>query len=153
MGRVLAGLLLVPAAATLWTAWGRLAAVAPGLWPAWLRFGAGAAWFGPGTAVAAGPAPGTVIVVGAGALAVNLGCAALLARHRGAGGSLVRAAFLSARNDAVANVAMVAAGTVTAAWPSAWPDLAMGLGIAALNADAAREVWQAAGAEATGTRL
>jgi len=29
-------------------------------------------------------------------------------------------------------------------WVSAWPDLIVGLGIAAMNADAAREVWQAA---------
>lgn len=32
-------------------------------------------------------------------------------------------------------------------WPSAWPNLIVGLGIAALNADAAREVWTAARAE------
>jgi Co/Zn/Cd efflux system component len=51
-------------------------------------------------------------------------------------------AFLSARNDAVANVAIIAAGLVTAAlWASAWPDLIVGLGIAVTNADAAREVW------------
>jgi hypothetical protein len=35
---------------------------------------------------------------------VILFCAFLLARHRHGGGSLIRAAFLSARNDAVANV-------------------------------------------------
>jgi Co/Zn/Cd efflux system component len=32
-------------------------------------------------------------------------------------------------------------------WASAWPDLIVGLSIAALNADAAREVWQTARAE------
>jgi Co/Zn/Cd efflux system component len=68
----------------------------------------------------------------------------MLARHRGSGGSLTRAAFLSSRNDAFANVAIIAAGLVTAWTASAWPDLAVGLGIAALNADAAREVWSAA---------
>ena len=41
-------------------------------------------------------------------------------------------------------VAIIAAGLVTAWTASAWPDLAVGLGIAALNADAAREVWGAA---------
>jgi Co/Zn/Cd efflux system component len=56
--------------------------------------------------------------------------------------------FLSARNDALANVAIIAAGLVTAfLWPSTWPDLLVGLGIAALNADAARGVWQAARVE------
>ena len=54
------------------------------------------------------------------------------------------AAFLSARNDAVANVAIIATGFVTAYTLSAWPDLIVGLAIAAINADAAREVWEAA---------
>jgi len=29
-------------------------------------------------------------------------------------------------------------------WRSAWPDLIVGLGIAAMNVDAAREIWSAA---------
>ena len=65
--------------------------------------------------------------------------------YRHHSGSLTRAAFLSARNDALANVAIIVAGLVTAvAWHSAWPDLIVGLAIAAMNADAAREVWSAA---------
>jgi Co/Zn/Cd efflux system component len=68
----------------------------------------------------------------------------LLVRFRSHAGSLTRAAFLSARNDAYANVAIILAGLVTAATLSAWPDLIVGLGIAVLNADAAREVVQAA---------
>jgi Co/Zn/Cd efflux system component len=59
-------------------------------------------------------------------------------------GSLTRAGFLSARNDVLANVAIIAAGFVTAYTLSGWPDLIVGLGIAAMNADAAREVWSAA---------
>ena len=67
------------------------------------------------------------------------------------GGSLTRAAFLSARNDAFANLAIIAAGFVTAVlWTSAWPDLIVGLGIAAMNADAAREEWTAAREEHRG---
>src|SRR3954451_82018 len=51
----------------------------------------------------------------------------MLARYRAHGGSLTRAAFLSARNDALANVAIIAAGLVTAVlWQSAWPDLIVG---------------------------
>lgn len=119
---VLAGLLLVPAAATLWTAWGKLSAPVV-------------------------PDPALLALAGLGALAVNLTCAAMLARHRRHGGSLAKAAFLSARNDALANLAIMAAGFVTVAWPSAWPDVAVGLGIAALNADAAREVWTSARTE------
>lgn len=120
VGMALAAILLLPGIATLWTAWEK---------------------FGVPTV----PAPGALTVTGIGALAVNLLCALLLARQRHASGSLTRAAFLSARNDAAANVAIIAAGLVTAfVWRSAWPDLIVGLGIAALNADAAREVWQAA---------
>jgi Co/Zn/Cd efflux system component len=123
VGMALAVLLCVPAMATLWTAW--------------QKFGHPAA-----------PDPMRLSLVGAGALVVNMSCAMLLARHRHRAGSLTKAAFLSARNDVLANVAIVAAGLATAGlWRSAWPDLIVGLGIAFMNADAAREVWMAARAE------
>ena len=119
LGMVLAGILLVPGLATLWTVWRQFS-------------------------LPVVPDPASLSWTGAGALAVNLTCAFLLARYRHAGGSLSKAAFLSARNDALANIAIVAAGVVTALAPSAWPDLVVGLGIAALNAGAAREVFSAA---------
>lgn len=122
VGMLLAGILLVPGLATLWTAWDKFVAPLP-------------------------PAPLPLSLAGAGALGVNLGCAALLARFRSVGGSLTRAAFLSARNDAIANVAIVAAGLGTGASGSAWPDLVVGLGIFLMNLDAAREVFEAARAE------
>lgn len=123
VGMALAGLLLVPAAATLWTAW--------------VKFGQPVA-----------PAPVPLTLAGLGAFGVNLGCALLLARVRTTGGSLGRAAFLSARNDVFANIAIVAAGLATASvWRTAWPDLIVGLSIAAVNAGAAHEVWEAARAE------
>ena len=56
-------------------------------------------------------------------------------------------AFLSARNDALANLAIIGAGLATAATLSAWPDVVVGLGIFLLNLDAAREVLEAARAE------
>jgi Co/Zn/Cd efflux system component len=74
----------------------------------------------------------------------------LLASFRNQGGSLTKAAFLSARNDALANVAIVIGGGLTALTRSAWPDLVIGLLIAALNAGAAHEVWEAANGEADG---
>jgi Co/Zn/Cd efflux system component len=83
-------------------------------------------------------------LAGVGALLVNLSCAGLLARYRAHGGSLTRAAFLSARNDTLANVAIIAAADATMLTASAWPDLVVGLGIAVMNADAAREVYAAA---------
>jgi Co/Zn/Cd efflux system component len=120
VGMLLAGILLVPGLATLWTAWDKL--MKP-----------------------VAPEPLALSMTGAGALAVNATCAALLARYRAEGGSLTRAAFLSARNDACANIAIIAAGLFTATlWASAWPDIIVGLGIACLNFDAAREVWDAA---------
>ena len=122
LGMALAGVLLIPSAATLWIVWIKLN-------------------------LPATPNPVSLTATGAGALAVNATCALLLARHRRSGGSMLRAAFLSARNDVLANIAIIAGGLVTAAYPSPWPDLTVGLGIAALNATAAREVWQAARAE------
>lgn len=121
LGMVLAAILLVPGFATLWTAWQKL----------WL-------W------LPLPPAPIPLTVTGLGALAVNVTCALILARHRHHSGSLTRAAFLSARNDAFANIAIILAGLATAALASGWPDIVVGLGIAALNADAAREVYEAA---------
>jgi Co/Zn/Cd efflux system component len=90
------------------------------------------------------PEPVTLSLVGAGALAVNLTCALILARFREHSGSLTKAAFLSARNDAFANVAIIAAGLATLYVRNAWPDLIVGLAIAAVNAGAAREVFEAA---------
>jgi Co/Zn/Cd efflux system component len=122
LGMVLAAIILVPAIATLWTAW--------------QNFSSGLV-----------PAPVPLTITGAGALAVNFVCARLLAPYRTAGGSLTRAAFLSARNDVIANIAIIAAGLLTAATASHWPDLIVGLGIAALNAGAAHEVYEAARGE------
>ena len=67
-----------------------------------------------------------------------------LARFRDRGGSLTRAAFLSARNDVFANFAIIGAGFATVGTASAWPDLAVGLAIFWMNLGAAREVYAAA---------
>ncbi len=107
------------------------------LWTAWEKFGDPVA-----------PAPVPLTLAGAGALAVNLTCALMLVRFRHHGGSLTKAAFLSARNDVFANLAIIAAGLVTSYLISAWPDLIVGLGIVILNAGAAKEVYQAAVEEA-----
>src|SRR5262249_3242103 len=53
------------------------------------------------------PAAGPLSLTGLGALAINLFCALLLARYRAHRGSLTRAAFLSPRNDALANIAII----------------------------------------------
>ena len=99
LGMALAAILLVPGAATLWMAWEKFS-------------------------VPVAPDAVSLSLTGLGALAVNLSCAVMLARYRHHGGSLTKAAFLSARNDAFANLAIIAAAIVTASlWRSAWPDL------------------------------
>jgi Co/Zn/Cd efflux system component len=122
VGMGLAGILLVPALATLWALWSKFQLPTP-------------------------PAPLPLTVTGFGAMLVNFGCAMLLMRYRHHGGSLTRAAFLSARNDVFANIAIVIAGAATAMTHAAWPDIVVGVGIMLINADAAREVWQAARSE------
>jgi Co/Zn/Cd efflux system component len=123
VGTTLALLLLVPGVATAWMAWSKFHAPLP-------------------------PAELPLSLAGLGALAVNVSCAYLLVSVRNVAGSLSRAAFLSARNDAYANVAIVLAAAVTAFWASAWPDLIVGIGIFLLNLGAAHEVFEAARKEA-----
>lgn len=122
LGMALSAILLAPALGLLWALWQKFTAPAP-------------------------PEPFALSLTGLGALAVNLLCAYVLARFRNHAGSLTRAAFLSARNDAIANVAIIAAGLVTAWTGSIWPDVVVGIGIAIMNLDAAREVWEAARGE------
>jgi Co/Zn/Cd efflux system component len=98
VGMLLAAILMVPAVATLWTAWNKFN-------------------------LPVAPEPMPLTLTGAGACIINFSCAYLLAHRRTHGGSLTRAAFLSARNDVIANLAIMAAGLVTAfLWRSAWPD-------------------------------
>ena len=122
VSKVLAGIILIPGLATVWMAWQKFAAPMP-------------------------PAPLPLSLTGAGALLVNFVCALILVRVHHHGGSLGLAAFLSARNDVLANAAIILAGLVTGYTVSVWPDLLVGLGIAIINAGAAREVYRAAGKE------
>jgi len=122
VGMILAGFLLAPALALVWALWSKFTSPVP-------------------------PEPFLLGVTGLGALVINLMCAFMLSRYRHHSGSLTKAAFLSARNDALANIAIVGAGIVTGLYPSVWPDAVVGVGIAYLNIDAAKEVWEAARAE------
>jgi len=99
------------------------------------------------------PAVIPLSVTAAGALLVNLACAAILVSHRNKGGSLASAAWLSARNDAFANLAILAAAAVAIGWDSGWPDIIVGVGIAYLNADAGLKVWRAASRERLEAKL
>lgn len=115
----LAGLILLPAVAALWTAIHRI-----------LEGGT--------------PQPLVLGATGAGALVVNLVCALLLMRLRSGHGSLGRGAWLAARNDALADVLIIAAGAVMLVWASPVPDIVVGLMIATVNAGAAAEVFREA---------
>lgn len=119
---LLAAILLAPALAFVWALWSKFSSPVP-------------------------PEPLSLGITGLGALAINLSCAFMLSRYRYHSGSLTKAAFLSARNDALANVAIMGAGIATGLHPSVWPDVVVGLGIACMNIDAAKEVWEAARTE------
>lgn len=118
-GRVMAIVICVPAVAAVWEAVEKFSApTAPDV--GWLI----------GTA-------GTAAVV-------NALCAWLLARFRHEAGAMTKAAWLAARNDVVANLAVIVMGVVTLSWRSGWPDIVLGLLIVLLNLSAAKEVWEAA---------
>jgi Co/Zn/Cd efflux system component len=89
------------------------------------------------------PAVVPLVLASLGAIVVNGVSALLLVRVRHGGGSLSRAAFLSARNDVLVNIAIIAMGLITAATRSGWPDLALGCVIILLAIHAAWEVWEA----------
>jgi len=119
LGYLFSGLLLIPGMAVLWSAWQKFQnPVAPES----LSLG----------------------LTGTGALIVNLTCALLLLKFRHETESLIKAAYFSARNDAVANVAIIVASIVSIFWISGWPDLIVGIGILLLNLDSAKEVLEAA---------
>ena len=119
-GKVMAFIILVPAAAALITAV--------------LKFS------NPET-----PDPVSLLLTAGGAVVVNSVCAFLLSRFRHDGGSMTKAAWLAARNDVYINLAIIAMGIVTlVVWQSGWPDIILGLFIVALNGRAAFEVWEAA---------
>ena len=121
-GKVMAGVLLVPAAAAVWQAVSK--------------------WGDPSP-----PDPGWLALTSLGAALVNGLCAWLLVRVRHTGGSLSRAAYLSARNDVLVNLLIVVMAAVTALTGSGWPDLVLGLVIVAIGISSATEVWEVADEE------
>jgi Co/Zn/Cd efflux system component len=116
VGSVLALVILIPALATIWTAVVKIMNPVP-------------------------PEPLPLSLTAVGALLVSLACALLLVRHRNHPGSLAKAAWLSARNDVLADIAIIAVAVVTVWMPTGWIDIVVGIGIGLLNADAARTVW------------
>ncbi|MCK6096239.1 cation transporter [Micrococcus sp. EYE_162] len=122
VGRVLAGIILLPAVAALVMAVLKAGDPEP-------------------------PAAGPLFWTALGAIAVNLVCTVILARFRSDAGSLTAAAYLAARNDLVAGAAILVLAGVTRWTGSGWPDILLGIGLVLLNGAAAREVWEKAGEE------
>jgi Co/Zn/Cd efflux system component len=117
MGKAMAIIILGPAAVAGWAALHRISdPVAPAVLP--------------------------LIAVSLGAIVINGASAWLLVGVRQHGGSLSAAAFLSARNDVLVNVAIIVMGIVTAATGSGWPDLILGGFILLLAVHASYEVWE-----------
>lgn len=117
MGKAMAVLILGPAAVAAWVAIGRFSEpVAPEVVP--------------------------VVLASLGAIVINGTSAWLLVRVRHRGGSLSSAAFLSARNDVLVNVAIIAMAAITLWTTSGWPDLILGCFIILLALHAAHEVWE-----------
>ena len=126
IGSVLAFVILIPAIATIWMTIAKIFDPYP-------------------------PEPVALTITAVGALLINLTAALLLVRHRHHSGSLTKAAWLSARNDALANLAIIIVGILTIWFATGWLDIIVGIGIGLLNADAARAVWKAARQEADAT--
>lgn len=94
------------------------------------------------------PEPLTMGVVGTLALAANLGVAWLLYAWR-EGDANMRSVWLCTRNDALGNLAVVAAALGVFGTGQAWPDLVVAAVMATLALTAARSVLRQARAEMT----
>ena len=90
------------------------------------------------------PQPIELSLVAFGALIVNCLCTFILIRFKNFSGSLTRGAFLSARNDALANLAIIFTGIITYYYSSIWPDIIVGIFIAYIRTESALEIYNRA---------
>lgn len=75
------------------------------------------------------PEPAYMVLVGLIALAANVVCLGLIARHRD-GGVHMRASWIFSKNDVIANVGVVVSGGIVYLTGTRWPDLVVGVAIA-----------------------
>ena len=104
------------------------------LWKGWLMLGYGVFVLGKSAwqwAVGIVPEPVIMGWVSLLALAVNVGVAALLYAHR-TGDAQARSVWLCSRNDALGNIAVLAAAGGVWATAQGWPDIAVALVLAGL---------------------
>ena len=122
LGKILVIVILLPGLTALWAAWEQIVRPLP-------------------------PEAFKLTLVGFGALLTNITCTIILMKFRKNNKNLMKAAFLSARNDVLANFVIIGTGGIIMIYPSIWPDLIAGLIIFLINFDAAYKVYQIANAE------
>ena len=86
------------------------------------------------------PEPELMGGIGIAALIVNVTAAMILARFRDAGDAQARAIWLFSRNDAINNVAVIAAAALVFWLDSAWPDIIVAAVIAVIFLQSAWEI-------------
>jgi Co/Zn/Cd efflux system component len=100
--------------------------------------------------VGASPDPGTMGAIGSLALAVNLAVAAMLFRYR-SGDANMRSVWICSRNDAIGNIAVLAAAIGVFGTGRAWPDLVVASIMAGLAVWGSAEVSKQARGELRST--
>ena len=93
------------------------------------------------------PEPELMGGIGIAALIVNVTAALILARFRDGGDAQARAIWLFSRNDAINNVAVIAAAALVFFLDSAWPDIIVAAVIAVIFLQSAWEIIRDAGGE------
>ena len=88
--------------------------------------------------------------VGLVALAANVICLAILSKHR-KGEVHMRASWIFSKNDVLANVGVIIAGVLVYALGNRWPDLAIGLLVAAVVLRGGVQILRDASSEASQT--
>jgi len=75
------------------------------------------------------PEPAYMVLIGLVALAANIVCLSLIAKHRD-GGVHMRASWIFSKNDVIANVGVMLGGGLVYVTGVRWPDLVVGMAIA-----------------------
>lgn len=99
----------------------------------------------------AAPEPQTMGIIGLLALTANVGVAILLYRFR-AGDANMRSVWICSRNDAIGNIAVVAAAGGVFGTGTAWPDLIVAVVLAGLALSGAWQIIGQARGELRGAR-
>jgi len=117
ISKILVIIILLPGLTALWAAWEQIIRPYP-------------------------PEAFELTLVGLGALLINCICTIILMKFKNINESLIKAAFLSARNDVFSNCSIILAGLIIMIYPSIWPDLVAGIIIFTINFDAAYKVYK-----------